>query len=552
MTREYLLALPKDLHIELGDKFAAAQTDTGAAYLVANVRSANTAVYAPEINFYLRCSDDDPETKMANVEKLFDIRASAFDYAQDTTFTVTVGNRVAVVSETDRTKLLEHLERLDFTPTPVSPAEVAEISGTIGAFRIHLKHHDREPATLDTDQIIWYTAPALQQRTNGIHDPDRTSQDQILNAICENYGTLELRRTKRYDHSICLFHDKRHDICGLCVEVCPTAAITKSDHDRRLLFSDINCNQCGACISICPSGAMESTVLSQRSLDKLAPFFKGKIAMVIGSGIDLETLNIRMKPGILPLIIEQEGLLHENHLLTLLQASGKPVLIITEVMSDTVSSAISLVNGIYQRIYRQQVIYPCSSEEELQQTIDQLPLLDLTTVTIDEQADTKRQLFSRRVAALVGSGSFGTISTSPHLHYGSLTIDQDSCTLCLSCADACCVGALQPHADDNSLRFNPSLCTNCGYCQLTCPEPGCLQTINDRIDLDPSFFTFQVMANDTIFHCVECGAEVGPSKSIEKITAVMKPLFAADPARLRTLSCCPDCKAKLMIAAMRS
>ncbi|MBP7769522.1 MAG: 4Fe-4S binding protein, partial [Aliarcobacter sp.] len=122
-----------------------------------------------------------------------------------------------------------------------------------------------------------------------------------------------------------------------------------------------------------------------------------------------------------------------------------------------------------------------------------------------------------------------------------------TCTLCLVCVGACNVGALIADAKDNTLRLNPSLCTACGYCEVSCPEKDCLTIDRDIIELEPTWFKDSVLAQDKLFACVECGKEFATSKAIAKIAALMAPIFSVDPVKERTLYCCADCKPKIMM-----
>ncbi|CAG37712.1 similar to ferredoxin [Desulfotalea psychrophila LSv54] len=49
---------------------------------------------------------------------------------------------------------------------------------------------------------------------------------------------------------------------------------------------------------------------------------------------------------------------------------------------------------------------------------------------------------------------------------------------------------------------------------------------------------------------MECGIGFAPAKSIAKIIKIMTPLFANDPLRIKTLSCCSHCKAKIMLESL--
>ena len=119
----------------------------------------------------------------------------------------------------------------------------------------------------------------------------------------------------------------------------------------------------------------------------------------------------------------------------------------------------------------------------------------------------------------------------------------------MSCVGACNVRALTVHPEDNTLRFNPSICTNCGYCEPTCPEKDCLSVIYDELSLKPDYFKQNIMAKDEIFKCVECGVGFAPKKAVMMIAQKMEPIFGDDKVRIRTLYCCESCKPKVMLKA---
>src|SRR6185312_4516115 len=54
--------------------------------------------------------------------------------------------------------------------------------------------------------------------------------------------------------------------------------------------------------------------------------------------------------------------------------------------------------------------------------------------------------------------------------FGTVTLNVEGCTLCLSCVSACPTGALSSDADKPMLRFTEDACVQCGLCQATCPE----------------------------------------------------------------------------------
>ncbi len=68
-----------------------------------------------------------------------------------------------------------------------------------------------------------------------------------------------------------------------------------------------------------------------------------------------------------------------------------------------------------------------------------------------------------------------------------------------------------------------------------------------QIELKPEYFDYKILAKDTLFKCIECGKEFATTKSIMKIANFMQEKFGDDPHKIKTLYCCSDCKAKIMI-----
>ena len=70
-----------------------------------------------------------------------------------------------------------------------------------------------------------------------------------------------------------------------------------------------------------------------------------------------------------------------------------------------------------------------------------------------------------------------------------------------------------------------------------------------KVELEPKFFTYNELAKDELFKCIECGKEFATKKAVEKIATIMAPRFASQPDKIKTLYCCADCKAKIMVRA---
>lgn len=522
------------------------QTPNEGTYVIANSEAVNAHIYAPEINFYLQHSSDSIATKIQNVAKLYDIRSTGFDFARDNDYEQAVGNKLLIVTEDDSHHgLKEELVQKGLVVIFVSPLMIVDVNGHIGDLHVSLRK-EGEIYDVITDQILWWDAPLFAMKQSGVYDPNLLGLEGAQAKVEQNFGQYRYKNYISYDPSICQYHERRVEVCGKCAEVCPTVAILKEDETKHLVFSHIDCHGCGGCISVCPSGALDYTQMPRISFAHISPYFKESIALIIPQKMDLKTIDINLKEGVLPLMIAGEKFLHEAHFLNLLQTSGNPVVFYTDFISKGTGDVIRMLNEIFERKYHKKAIYVCENSEQLEEAFKNIESLNECKYGINEEDLRKREIFSARLAHLVGDEDLGIVKTGEHVHYGTIAINEDKCTLCLSCVGACNVRALTAHPEDNSLRFNPSICTNCGYCEVTCPEKECLSVIKDELSLKPSWFTQTIMAKDELFACTECGKQFATVKAVQKIAALMSPMFGADSVKTKTLYCCADCKPKVM------
>ncbi|WP_024955992.1 4Fe-4S dicluster domain-containing protein, partial [Sulfurospirillum arcachonense] len=551
MRKEYLfydrlgIEYPLDESIEITDEIKDNE------YLVSNEDIKNTEIYAPEINFYVKNTQDDISERILNVKKLYEIRASNYDLAQDLDFAQEVGNKVLIVSNEEQEELINDLKQSSLTCIVLHPNNIVDVNGHIGKLTVTIRKEE-ELLDLECDQIIWADAPEFAMKQSGVYDANILGLKKAVEKVKTNNGTYNYKNFIKYDSSICQYHERNEEICGKCAEVCPTVAILKDDANKHLEFSHIDCHGCGGCISVCPSGAVDYSQMPRVAFSEISSFYENKVSLIIPRKMELEALHVKLTKNVLPLAIEGEKFLHEAHLMNLLQTSGNPIIFYTDFISKGTGDVIRIINEIFQKKYNKQAIFTCKDVNELEKTLETIIPIPECQYGINEDGMRKREIFSARLAHLVGEDDLGVVKTGEHVHYGNITINEEACTLCLSCVGACNVRALTAHPEDNTLRFNPSICTNCTYCEVVCPEKDCLSVIRDEITLDPDYFKQNVMAQDELFECVECGSEFATVKAVQKIANVMKPVFGNDAIRIKTLYCCADCKPKVMLQAHRN
>ncbi|MBL8330174.1 MAG: 4Fe-4S binding protein [Rubrivivax sp.] len=132
---------------------------------------------------------------------------------------------------------------------------------------------------------------------------------------------------------------------------------------------------------------------------------------------------------------------------------------------------------------------------------------------------------------------------------GSLIVDAQKCTLCLSCVGACPQAALADNPNQPQLRFIEKNCVQCGLCVKTCPEDAL--TLQPRLWLEDEGKArkqLRVLNEAEPFHCVSCGKPFGTLRAIEAMVAKIgqHPAFAG--ANAQRLKMCGDCRVNAMFS----
>jgi ferredoxin len=127
--------------------------------------------------------------------------------------------------------------------------------------------------------------------------------------------------------------------------------------------------------------------------------------------------------------------------------------------------------------------------------------------------------------------------------FGSLIVDGDKCTLCLSCVGACPEAALADNPEAPQLKFIEKNCVQCGLCATTCPE-GAI-TLQPRLwlaDGGKARKAARVLAQAEPYQCIRCGKPFGTLRAIENMMAKLVGHSAFQGAAAERLKMCSDCR----------
>ena len=127
--------------------------------------------------------------------------------------------------------------------------------------------------------------------------------------------------------------------------------------------------------------------------------------------------------------------------------------------------------------------------------------------------------------------------------FGSLVVNTDTCTLCLSCVGACPSAALADNSEKPQLRFIEKNCVQCGLCASTCPE-GAI-TLDPRLwlaDSGKARKSPRVLHEAQPYCCVRCSKPFGTLRAIENMLTKLAGHAAFQGADAERLKMCSDCR----------
>ena len=133
--------------------------------------------------------------------------------------------------------------------------------------------------------------------------------------------------------------------------------------------------------------------------------------------------------------------------------------------------------------------------------------------------------------------------------FGSLNVNVEGCTLCLSCVPACPTGALSDDPERPTLRFAEDACVQCGLCVATCPEK--VISLKPQIDFRAATASARVIKQEEPYSCIVCGKPFGVKSSVERVVAKLEGqhwMFKDSKKRLDVIKMCSDCRVGAMAA----
>ena len=425
----------------------------------------------------------------------------------------------------------------------------------------------------------------LHQPPQGyFHAADDAALIAAVLQLRESVGEFEKPKFFSYKQKICA-HSRNEQIgCTACIDVCSAQAI-RSDASRKgkaggatlagIIVEPHLCVGCGACTTVCPSGAISyatprpdqqgkriRTLLTtyQRAGGKDAALLihsqaaGTKLIDALGRAARTDKAVRGVPARVLPLDVWHTASTGIDLWLSAIAFGAAQVwVLMTDEEAPEYRSAVAAQMQVAQAILAGMGlsgahlrIVEARDARALDAALQAAPAQVVRqAATFTVQAD-KRATLDLAIEHLLQHAHAAPESialpagASP---FGSLVVNAERCTMCLSCVSACPEAALADNPDKPQLRFIEKNCVQCGLCASTCPE--------DAITLEPRLWLAdagkarkqaRVLNEVEPYRCIRCSKPFGTLKAIELMVGKLgaHPMFqGAGADRLRM---CGDCR----------
>lgn len=477
------------------------------------------------------------------------------------------------------------------TQFPVYSGKIEKATGSMGKYEVTIRDYaginpaskdhpsfqnTKSNAVVQSDLIFDLSGGSKLVGTNHDRDGylhiDPSNQTQIAEAmfnIIDLVGEFEKPIFVSYDPSICAHSRSGQVGCSACIDNCPTSAIS-SKGDNIVVNNEI-CDGCGHCSAGCPTGAISYTFPNRtdiigRCQTLLSTYLEagGENPIILiheeKHGQDLISAIARFGNGlaenVLPLSVH--SITHIGHEIfsAFFTSGAQTVIALAPLKKRDELLALNLEIEI-TNTFLWGMEYPKGAEVQLLNEDDpdivEEALANILKVKMPAPKNftpskNKRETSNLALANLnsIAPKTVEILDLPAQSPYGKITINTDSCTLCLACVGACPASALRDNEERPEVSFIEHNCVQCGLCQTTCPENAI--TLTAQYNFEPSALSPMVLNTEEPLECTECGKPFGSKAAIEKVIGILKdknPMFQTSQ-QLALLKMCENCRVIVM------
>ena len=453
--------------------------------------------------------------------------------------------------------------------------KVCQVAGAVDFSRAPEALSERFDLVLDLRAAPAFTQHALPQGYLRWDGRDAKPLMQLRALV----GEFEKPRFFVYKQKLCAHSRNEKTGCNACIDVCSASAIS-SERDRQQIKVNPNlCVGCGTCTTVCPSGALtyayprasEQGVKVKTLLSTYARCGGKDAALLLhsqeggarlladlGRAAQLDSATPGGTHG-MPARVMPVALWHTSSLgleiwLTAVACGASQVWVL--MTDEEAPQYHEALRG--QMAVAQAILTGLGYQGEHFRLLHARDARDLAALDRDLQV-AAAQCVSRSASYAVQSDKRATLELAlDHLvayapvkkdvialpamgsPLGALKLNKDTCTLCLSCINACPASALQDNADSPQLKFIEKNCVQCGLCVKTCPEKAL--SLVPQLNLTPQRKEAVVINEMKPYACVRCSKPFGTIKAIEAMLGKLSNHSMFQGAALERLKMCSDCR----------
>lgn len=484
------------------------------------------------------------------------------------------------------------LEPQRVTGFPVVKGTIRAASGHFGAFELTVDDYaqplpssrgamafgpSRQGAVSRCDLVVDLSGGAPLFPAHDLRDgylrADPADPAAVLDAVLKArdlVGGFDKPRYITFTEDLCAHSRSKIVGCRRCLDLCPTGAITPAGNHVAI---DPNiCAGCGQCAAVCPTGA---AAYALPPADTLLRKLRALLTTYREAGGARAIVLLHDEPHGTPLI---EALARHGDGLP---ANVLPLAVneITQVGIEAVAAAFAYgatalrflarnkarhdISGLHRTVALAEPILSGlgfgAGRAAVIETDDPFALGEtLRAITpadgvkrpaTFQPIGVKRDVLRVALRELhhAAPAPVDVVALPEGSPFGTVVVNTEGCTLCLSCVSACPTGALSDDPERPLLRFAEDACVQCGLCKATCPEK--VITLKPQLDFRAVTAPARVIKEEEPFCCIRCSTPFGVKSTVERIVAKLEGkhwMFQNSAKRLDVIRMCADCRVAAM------
>ena len=383
-------------------------------------------------------------------------------------------------------------------------------------------------------------------------------------------GGFDKPRYITFTQELCAHSRSKIVGCHRCLDLCPTGAIAPAG-DHVAIDPNV-CAGCGQCAAVCPTGAASYALPPAdallRKLRAMLTAYRnagGANAVVLlhdephgAALIDaLARHGNGLPANVLPLAVNEVTQVGLEAVAAAFAYGAADLRFLSRAkprhdiagLHQTIALADPILNGLGFGTGRVATI-ETDDPFALGETLRAIPSTAGSTRpasfhAIGEKRDVLR--IALRELHHAAPAPVDIVALPDGAPFGTVELNVEGCTLCLSCVAACPTGALSDDQERPVLRFAEDACVQCGLCKATCPEK--VITLWPQLDFRAVNAPARVLKEEEPFCCISCGKPFGVKSSIERVAAKLEGkhwMFQNSAKRLDVIKMCADCRVVAM------